>query len=133
MEIDTVLVPIAETDTVPQVIAPAVAIAEQYDAGIHMLYVLDHDATDIDADALSQQLMEATQTVIGEVAISLSHSIIYGFSTEHLTHHPGSVVLDASNDIGADFIVLPRDRAPNALGQAADYVVQYATAPVLSV
>ncbi|UPM41988.1 universal stress protein [Halocatena salina] len=131
MEIDTVLVPIAETDTVPYVVAHAVAIAEQYEAGIHMLYVLDSDATD--TDALSQQLMEATRAATDDITIPLSHSIIYGFSTEYLTHHPGSVVLDASNDIGADFIVIPRERSPNALGQAADYVVQYATAPVLSV
>lgn len=130
MEIDTVLVPIAATDTVPRVVGYAVAIAEQYEAGIHMLYVLDSDATD--TDALSQQLMEATRDATDDT-IPLSHSIIYGFSTDSLTHHPGSVVLDASNDIGADLIVIPRERSPNALGQAADYVVQYATAPVFSV
>lgn len=131
MEIDTVLVPIAATDTVPHVVEYAVGIAEQYDATIHMLYVLDSDATD--TDALSQKLMAATRDAADDTSISLSHSIIYGFSTEYLTHHPGSVVLDASNDIGADIIVIPRERSPNALGQAADYVVQYASEPVLSV
>lgn len=130
MEIDTVLVPIAETDTVPHVVEYAVAIAEQYDAGIHMLYVLDNDETD--TNDLSQQLMETTRDTAGDTAVPLSHSIMYGFSTEHLTHHPGSVVLDVSNDIEADLIVVPRERSPNALGQAADYVVQYASEPVLS-
>lgn len=130
MEIDTVLVPTAETDTLSHVLAYASTIATQYDAEIHMLYVLDSD--EADTRALSQQLMDtARETIDGKRP--LSHSIIYGFSTEFLTHHPGSVVLDASNDIGADLIVIPRERSPNALGQAADYVVQYASEPVLSV
>lgn len=131
MEIDTVLVPIAETDTVPRVVGYAVAIAEQYDAGIHVLYVLDSDETD--TNDRSQQLMETTRDAAGDPDVPLSHSIIYGFSTEYLTHHPGSVVLDVSNDIEADLIVIPRERSPNALGQAADYVVQYTSEPILSV
>lgn len=130
MDIDTVLVPTAQADTVPHVLTYAAAIAKQYDAEIHMLYVLDSDEPT--TKTLSQQLMNATRDAI-DAEVPLSHSMIYGFSTEFLTHHPGSVVLDASNDIGADLIVIPRERSPNALGQAADYVVQYASEPVLSV
>lgn len=127
MDIDTVLVPIAGTDTSAHALEYAVALAEQYDAQIHALYVLDNG----EAKARGEQLMVATRAAVGDVP--LSYSSMYGFSTDHLTHHPGSVVLDVSDDIDADLIVIPRGRATGALGMAAEYVVQYASEPVLSV
>lgn len=127
MELDTVLVPIAGTDTSATAIEYAVALAEQYEARIHALYVLDSE----EAEDHGEQLMVATRAAVDD--IPLSHSSMYGFSTEHLTHHPGSVVLDVSDEVNADCIVIPRGRSTGALGMAANYVVQYASEPVLSV
>jgi hypothetical protein len=54
-----------------------------------------------------------------------------------LTHHPGSVVLDTAEQKYADFLVVPRSEVaddPDAvLGKAAEYVLMYASQPVLSV
>jgi nucleotide-binding universal stress UspA family protein len=127
MDIDTVLVPIAGTDTSAGALRYAVSLAEQYDAQIHALYVLDSE----EADDRGEQLMVATRAAAGDVP--LSYSSMYGFSTEHLTHHPGSVVLDVSNEVNADCIVISREGSEGSLGMAADYVVQYASEPVLSV
>jgi len=52
------------------------------------------------------------------------------------TRHPGSVVLDSADAVDADFIVLPRESAtdaPEVLERAAEYVLAYASQPVLSV
>lgn len=127
MDLDTVLVPIAGTDTSATAIEYAVALAEQYEAKIHALYVLDSE----EAEDRGEQLMVAIRAAVDDVP--LSHSSMYGFSTEHLTHHPGSVVLDVSDEVSADCIVIPRGHSTGALGMAASYVVQYASEPVLSV
>jgi hypothetical protein len=51
--------------------------------------------------------------------------------------HPGSVILDAADQIGADFLVIPRESAreesADVLEKAAEYVLLYASQPVLSV
>jgi hypothetical protein len=79
--------------------------------------------------------MESARGLAG--GIPLNHSSAYGFSASRLTQHPGSVILDAADEVGADFIVLPRQPVtgdPDAvIEKAAQYVLAYATQPVLSV
>jgi nucleotide-binding universal stress UspA family protein len=69
--------------------------------------------------------------------IPLSHSTAAGFSPSRLTVHPGSVILDVAEEITADFIVIPREPVSGdpdqVLGKAAEYVLMYASQPVLSV
>ena len=48
----------------------------------------------------------------------------------------GHAILDVAEDLPADFIVVPRERGiepEEALGKSAQYVVEYASQPVLSV
>ncbi|WP_254536793.1 universal stress protein [Halomarina litorea] len=126
MDIETVLVPVDGSSQSARAVEVAAAIANRYDGGVHALYVVD----DVE-DGRTEQLMVATRAAAGDVP--LTHSSAYGFSTSHLSHHPGSVVLDASEDAGADFIVVPREDPSDLLGKAAGYVLQYAEQPVLSV
>lgn len=126
MDIETVLVSIDGSPLSAQAVRIAAAVAERYGASVHALYVLDRDQA---SDA--EQMMVAATAIAGEVP--LTHSSAYGFTTSHLSHHPGSIVLDASEDAGADFIVVPRERPSDLLGKAAGYVLQYAKQPVLSV
>jgi len=126
MDIETVLVPVDGSSQSAQAVEVAASVAQRYDAGVHALYVLDEEGT-----GRTEQLMVAAQAIVGDVP--LTHSSAYGFSTSHLSHHPGSVVLDASEDAGADFIVVPREQPSDLLGKAAGYVLQYAAQPVLSV
>ncbi|MFC5971237.1 universal stress protein [Halomarina salina] len=126
MDVETVLVPVDGSPLSSRAVEVAVAVAERYDGGVHALYILDRDD-----ESHTEEMMVATEMLTGDVPVR--HSSAYGFTTSALTHHPGSVVLDASEDVGADFIVIPREQPSELLGKAAGYVLQYAKQPVLSV
>jgi hypothetical protein len=66
--------------------------------------------------------------------VTLSTSTATAFSQQRLSQTPGSVVLDVAEDLGAEFIVVPReDDSSDPIGRAALYVLEYASQPVLSV
>jgi nucleotide-binding universal stress UspA family protein len=69
--------------------------------------------------------------------VHISHSTAYGFSTRVKTRHPGSAILDTAEEVEADFIVVPREPVSGDPGEvlekAAEYVLLYASQPVLSV
>ena len=144
MDVETVLAPVDGSEEALDAFEYAVAIADRYDAGVHALHVLGEAASrglatgDVDDEAvvaLSEEVMEAAREIAGE--IPLNHSSAYGFSASRLTQHPGSVILDVADEVDADFIVLPRQPVtgdPDAvIEKAAQYVLAYATQPVLSV
>ena len=144
MEIETVLAPIDGSEAATRACEYAVAVAERYDASLHVLHVLgegttraiqEGDLTEDDVVAESDRLMETVAEMAGSVPTS--HSSAYGFSASRLTQHPGSVILDAADAVGADFVVLPREPVtgdPEAvIEKAAEYVLAYASQPVLSV
>ena len=144
MEVETVLAPVDGSEAAMEAFEYAVAIADRYDAGVHALHVLGEassrglaagDVEDEDVVELSEEVMESAREIAG--GIPLNHSSAYGFSASRLTQHPGSVILDAADEVGADFIVLPRQPVtgdPDAvIEKAAQYVLAYATQPVLSV
>lgn len=142
-DVATVLVPVDGSDESMRAVEYAVAIAERYDASVHALYVLDEEASkqaafgedEAEIAATSEPFMDTARDLAADV--SLTHSSAYGFSPTMKTRHPGSVVLDAAEDAGVDFIVIPRepvtDETEEPLGRAAEYVLQYASQPVLSV
>jgi nucleotide-binding universal stress UspA family protein len=144
MEVETVLAPVDGSEAAMEAFEYAVAVAERYGAEVHALHVLGEaasrgletgDVDDEDVAALSEEVMEAAREIAGETP--LNHSSAYGFSSSRLTQHPGSVILDAAEAVAADFIVLPRQPVtgdPDAtIEKAAQYVLAYATQPVLSV
>jgi nucleotide-binding universal stress UspA family protein len=144
MDIETVLAPIDGSEAAMRACEYAVAIAERYDASVHVLHVLgeettramdDGELTESDVVAESDRLTAAVADLAGSVPTS--HSTAYGFSQSRLTQHPGSVILDAADAIGVDFVVLPREPVagdPEAvIEKAAEYVLAYASQPVLSV
>jgi len=144
MDVETVLAPVDGSEEAMDAFEYAVAIADRYDAGVHALHVLGGAATrgvatgdvdDEDVAALAEAVMDSTREMAGETP--LDHSSAFGFSASRLTQHPGSVILDAADEVDADFIVLPREPVtgdPEAvIEKAAEYVLAYATQPVLSV
>jgi nucleotide-binding universal stress UspA family protein len=144
MDIETVLAPIDGTEAAMEAYEYAVAIAERYGATVHALHVFGEETTrGLESGALthddvvaeSERLMEAAREMAG--AVPVGHSTAYGFSQRRLLQHPGSVILDAAEDLEADFIVIPREPVtgdPNAaIQKAAEYVLGYASQPVLSV
>jgi nucleotide-binding universal stress UspA family protein len=144
LAVETVLAPVDGSDESMRAVEYAVAIAERYDAGVHALYVVDEETareaafgdSDHDIAAESEAFIEEARALAPE-SVPLAHSSAYGFSPTMKTRHPGSVVLDAAEDVAVDFIVVPREPVSGdpdePLGRAAEYVLQYATQPVLSV
>lgn len=146
LTVDTVLAPIDGSEESTTAVEYAIAIADRYDASIHVLYVLGYGVIEgLDAGTVaSNEVADHTKAVLDGVerhaadhGVSVTSSIAHGFSTSLKTRHPGSVVLDAAASIGVDFVVLPRvsttDATADVLERTAEYVLAYASEPVLSV
>ncbi|GAB6879532.1 universal stress protein [Halorubrum gandharaense] len=146
LEIDLVLVPVDGSEESHEAVDYAIAVASEYDAAVHALYVLGEDRVRaIETGAVEKEDVAAdTESFTDSVAeradaagVPHSNSIAYGFSTKVKTVHPGSVVLDTAEELDADFIVVPREPVSGDPGEvlekAAEYVLLYASQPVLSV
>ena len=146
VDIDCVLVPLDGSEESLSAAEYAVAIADRYDASVHALYVLEEavarslHAGEVEEDTVAAETAEFMQVVEGltaEGGVSMTHSEALGFTRSQLSHHPGSVILDTAEEIEADFVVVPREPISGdpdeVLGKAAEYVLMYASQPVLSV
>ena len=145
-EVDTVLAPVDATDESWAATEYAVAVADRYGADLHVLDVLGErvsraiETGDVDGDDIADDhraFVEEVGERAAEAGVAATGSTAYGFSTTRKTQHPGSAVLDAAEDIDADFIVIPREPLSGEPGEvlekAAEYVLLYASQPVLSV
>lgn len=146
LDIDLVLVPVDGSEESREAVDYAVAIADRYDAAVHAVYVLGEDVVRaIETEAVDEDEVAAdTEAFTDRIAdyaadhgVETVSSIAFGFSTRVKTLHPGSVVLDTAEDLEADFIVVPRESVPGdpseVLEKAAEYVLLYASQPILSV
>lgn len=146
LEINTVLVPVDGSDESTQAVEYAVAIAGTEDATVHVMYVLGDEAhRALDAGAIpedeiadqSRSYLDSVTSIGEEAGVAMTDSVAYGFSTRRKLVHPGSVILDCAEQIGADFLVIPREyrdeQTADVLEKAAEYVLLYASQPVLSV
>lgn len=144
--VDTVLAPVDGSDESATAVEYAIAVADRYDAAVHALFVLGRgvvyglDAGTVDeADVAenTQGFFDDVRTIAADADVSLATSVDDGFSQTRKTRHPGNVILDTADAVDADFIVLPREPVTGAevevLEQAAEYVLSYASQPVLSV
>lgn len=144
-DIELVLAPVDGSDQSEEAVDYAIAVADRYDADLHLLHVLDEgiargiEAGDLSAESVADQHRAFSAGVRKRLpeGVTLSHSSAAGFSASRLTHTPGSVVLDVAEELDADFLVVPRERPSDdpdeMLGKAALYVLEYASQPVLSV
>jgi len=143
LDIDLVLAPVDASDRAEMALARAVAIADRFDAALHVLHVVDEsviqrlDAGDADPQSVAADQLSVADSVAERAeSVEISHSTAAGFSRSHLRQHPGSVILDVAEETSADFVVVPREPSENpdeTLGKSAQYVVEYASQPVLSV
>ncbi len=145
IDIDLVLAPVDASDRAETAVEYALAVADRYDADLHVLHVLAEsvqrglDAGDVTAESVARHHRAFDDRIRDRLpeGVSFSTSSAAGFSVSRLSRTPGSVTLDAAEDVGADFLVVPRERPSDdpeeTLGKAALYVLQYASQPVLSV
>ncbi|MFB6133995.1 MAG: universal stress protein [Halanaeroarchaeum sp.] len=145
LEIETVLVPVDGSEASADAAEYAVAIADRYDAVLHVLYLVGDavargmEAGEIDGDRIaaeSRVFVEDVQAMASEPE-RVESSMAHGFSTVRKSRHPGSVVLDTAEELDADFLVIPRESMGSEHGETlekvAEYVLLYASQPVLSV
>jgi nucleotide-binding universal stress UspA family protein len=145
-DVDVVLVPVDRSEESTDAVAYAAAIAAEYGSTLHVVHVLDAevvraiDAGDVDNDQVAadgEAIVETARELAGDYGVPVSTSVAYGFSTSMKLRHPGSVVLDTAEEVAADFLVVPRESLAGAdsgvLAKAAEYVLLYASQPVLSV
>ncbi len=148
LAIETVLAPTDCSDSSASAVEYAVAVADRYGASLHLLQVLEErvvdglEAGDVAAEAVAEDYQDFAAAVEAQVADAngiegFTHSSAAGFSARSLRRSPGSVILDAAEEVDADFIVIPRETpsgsSAETIGKAALYVVEYASQPVLSV
>lgn len=146
LTVDTVLTPTDGSDAARTAVEYAVSIASTYGATLHVMYVLGDETTRaIEAGELTPaEAIETAQSVLTELdriaarkSVPTTHSTAHGFSTRRKLVHPGSVILDTAEQTRADFVVIPRERPTedhvDGLEKAAEYVLAYASQPVLSV
>lgn len=146
MDTDLVLTPVDGSQDARRAADYAVAVASRYGADLHLLFVLDQRVAqgiqtgDVEARAVAethQEFLSAVQEQPESRNVEVTTSSAAGFSTSSLSRTPGSVVLDAAEELGADFLVVPRETPEDdvdvTIGKAALYVLQYADQPVLSV
>jgi nucleotide-binding universal stress UspA family protein len=146
LAVETVLVPVDGSDESVEAVEYAAAVAEQYGASVHAMYVLGEEfvrgietGTVAEEEVLSETeaFIETVRDLADEYGVELSTSNAYGFSTTRKTQHPGSAILDTADDVDADFLVIPREPLSGEPGEvlekAAEYVLLYASQPVLSV
>ena len=143
LAVNLVLVPVDTSEESTDAVAYAAAIAAEYDAALHVVHVLGEtvvraiETGDVDNDRIAadgEAIVEAARGVAADAGVPVSTSVAYGFSTTMKLRHPGSVVLDTAEDVGADFLVVPRESAGDdgVLAKSAEYVLLYASQPVLS-
>jgi len=143
LDIDQVLVPVDGSDRAGEAVTHAVAVADRYGAAVHVLQLVDEPVAeglgtdDLDAEDVADEQLSLVDEVNGlEADVPVTHSTAVGFSPSRLRQHPGSAILDVAEDLPADFVVVPREPGTEpgeTLGTAAEYVVEYASQPVLSV
>jgi len=142
-DIDLVLAPVDGSDRAEAALTRAVAVADRFDAAVHVLHVVDESVIrGMDDGDVEPETVAADQLSVVDAAtertedVEISQSTAVGFSQSHLRQHPGSVILDVAEEMAADFVVVPREpgtEPDETLGKSAQYVVEYASQPVLSV
>jgi nucleotide-binding universal stress UspA family protein len=143
VDVDLVLAPVDGSDESATAARYALAVAAEYGARVHALYVvsestaaaLDDGRLDpVTVRAETDDSLDDLRALAAAAGVPLDASMAYGFSTRVKSRHPGSVVLDVAEALPADFVVVPREpESHDSLERAAEYVLQYASQPVLSV
>ncbi|GAB7094883.1 universal stress protein [Halolamina litorea] len=131
---DLVLVAVDGSEESTRAVEYAVGVADAYGAAVHVVYVLPEGAT---ATTETEEYADTAEEIAADAGVPIDTETVSGFSTDRLSQHPGSVVLDTAEDAGADFLVVPREPQTGSraavLEKTAEYVLRYASQPVLSV
>lgn len=139
-EYDRVLVPTDGNDGVEQALGHAVRLADDHDATVHALSVVDRRLTRAAADAreeVADRLRERSEAAVADVAATVEEA---GLAVETAVRDgvPDKVIVAYADEVDADVVVIGtygrtgRDRLAN-LGSVTERVVEKADRPVFVV
>ncbi len=145
LDIDLVLVAVDGSDESQEAAEAATALVDRYGADLHLLHFIDNrvmrdiQSGDLSADTVAKEQQSLTglvrEQLPGDAKFTISTAA--GFSSTKLAQTPGTVILDVAEELGTDFVVVPRETPTGdpdeVVGKAALYVIEYASQPVLSV
>lgn len=145
-EVGAVLVAVDGSGAADEATTYAIAVADRYDAELVVLYVHGRDVDAVRAgEESAEEVSEVAETYLLDVTeraeatgVATRTATVHGFSTHRKLVHPGSVILDAAEELETDFIVIPRETFDDGvdegvLAQAAEYALLYASQPLLAV
>ncbi|MFB6143574.1 MAG: universal stress protein [Halorientalis sp.] len=116
----------------------AIDLAEQYDAEVHVLYVVDEDLTSrIRGAKTTEQALEE----VGENTVEKYARMVQGHDLAAVTavRHgdPAQTILDYADEAAADLVVMGTHGRSGVerrlIGSVAERVVRHATCPVMTV
>lgn len=139
-EYDRVLVPTDGNDGVQQALAHALRLADDHDATVHALSVIDRRLTRAAADAgeaVHDRLRERSEDAVSDVADRVADA---GLTAETAVREgvPDKAIVEYADEVGADVVVIGtygrtgRDRLAS-LGSVTERVVENADRPVFVV
>lgn len=138
---ETILVPTDGSDESRETIGHALTIADQNDATVHGLYVIDTRITAAASEETRPEL-ERTLEAEGELAVQsvADEATDRGLESETVIRNgtPSKAILDYATDTDADLIVIgttgksAREKV-TSLGSVSERVVDNASIPVLVV
>jgi nucleotide-binding universal stress UspA family protein len=134
-----ILVPTDGSDAATSAVDHAVDLAEQYDATLHVLYVIDANAystLEAGSDVVINALEEEGETAVQAVADRASEAGV-DVVTEVVTGTVHHSIIDYAGEEGMDLIVMGthgrRGLDRYLLGSVTEKVVRTAEVPVLTV
>ncbi len=138
---ETVLFPTDGSDTATEAAAHAIDMATRHDAGLHVLYVVDHHrvsqmAPKLGTDHIKRTLEQEGERITSETAATAREA---GVETVEVVREgtPGQTVVDYADEIGADAIVMGTNGRSGIdrllLGSVAERVIQLSELPVMTV
>lgn len=137
---ETILLPVDGSDPANQAIEHALTLAEQHDATIHVMYVVDTkrygEPALSSAELVIQELEDRGHDLLGDVINRAEDHEIE--SRRKLSHGaPASEITRYADEINADLIVLGfqgfSHHRPEHMGSVAERVVRTADRPVLTI
>jgi nucleotide-binding universal stress UspA family protein len=136
---DTILVPTDGSDAVTAAVDRAIDLAEQYDATLHGLYVVDsgsYGTLDLSSGVVVEALENEGERALGELADRAEAAGI-AVETEMVHGTPHTAILDYAEEHGVDLVVMGthgrRGFDRFLLGSVTEKVVRTATVPVMTV
>ena len=136
---ERILFPTDSPETTDSVLAHAVDLSEQYNAQLHVLYVVDSTvfANDVETGVIVEEFESAGERIAKEATARAREAGLEDVESAVVHGHPSREILGYADDHDVDLIVMgTRGRTGLGrflLGSVAEKIVRLSPVPVLTV